>query len=458
MAIKEDLVKAGADKLADLLISLYESEKALKKRLTIMFAGLEDDPKKLISAIKKEIAAIGKAKRYIDYDEIDDFAQMLDQLRQRIAIDLFAKSADSARELMESFLDLNEGVFRRIDWGRGGVGDVFREACSDLGKVYGNLKAPIESLVAFVFEKFTTDENYVYRDIISNFKDSLGKKGLTILQEKFEKSLNNETAYEVSNGLKEVADCLKDVDAYIKACSIRGTASVLEKLAISRRLLDHWREKEALEWLETTKDLQDFETKHYDRAIRALKIQAFDALHDYKNAQRERIEWFDETLDPVIYGEIVKHSKPEVVEDFKKKAIEKAFSSDDCYYALYFLMSIQEFDECSRIVRAKIKQYDGREHQLLRKAAESLQNTDPFASTLLYRKLIDTVLSNAISKHYAHAAKDLVQCAELSKQIDNWEKLEPHEDYFKSIQEQHRSKRSFWPEYNALSAKSKKND
>ena len=57
MITEEQLITAGVDKLSKILLSLYTNNPNLQKQLDIIFAGLDENPKKLISAIKKEISS-----------------------------------------------------------------------------------------------------------------------------------------------------------------------------------------------------------------------------------------------------------------------------------------------------------------------------------------------------------------------------------------------------------------
>ncbi|MDP3936182.1 MAG: hypothetical protein Q8Q56_04265, partial [Alphaproteobacteria bacterium] len=113
MNLKEMLAKATPEKLVDILVSLYEQNKDLQKYLDIMFAGLDEDPKMIVSLIKKEIASLKRSTRYVDYYESTALADRLNQLRLRIIDDVSAKSPKHALELMWEFLDLHEKTFDR---------------------------------------------------------------------------------------------------------------------------------------------------------------------------------------------------------------------------------------------------------------------------------------------------------------------------------------------------------
>ena len=115
--------------------------------------------------------------------------------------------------------------------------------------------------------------------------------------------------------------------------------------------------------------------------------------------------------------------------------------------ALSFLVQIQEFEEVAKFVHARFNELNGRQYYTLRPAADLLQNTDPIAATLLYRKMIEPVLDETKSKYYNYAAKDLVTCGVLNSKIANWGTLQNHEEYLKVIETKHKRKVSFWAEY-----------
>ena len=117
-------------------------------------------------------------------------------------------------------------------------------------------------------------------------------------------------------------------------------------------------------------------------------------------AQKERLLWFSETLSPKLYGEILKAAKPDFKETFQSDAVKKAFQFPEPHVALSFLVQTQEFEEVAKFVHARFNELNGRQYYTLRPAADLLQNTDPIAATLLYRKMIEPVLDETKSKYY----------------------------------------------------------
>ncbi len=416
----------------------------MQKQIDIILAGTAGDSKRIISMIKKEISALKKSTRFIDYYESNHFANRLDKLRLHIMNDLMSASPIHAAELMTNFINLHESILNRVDDSNGEISGIFVFACSDLGKIHEHIPCKIEEVVDLVFSKFMTNEFGILDNIIHDFKSVLKPEGLKILQNKIENALNTRNSTEVKLGLEAIADCQKDVDAFIRACSFTGKPSVHDHLEIARRLIDAWRSEEALTWLA----VMDLPSNHHWQEDRIkLKIQALELSGKYEEAQNERISWFEDSLSSGVYGQILNYAKGEFKEDFKKKSIAKAFNHFHPHSGLSFLTNIQEFDEVAKFVRLRIGELSGREYHTLRPVANLLRDIDPLAATLVYRKLIEPILKEAKSKYYNYASKDLLMCEVLSAKIKDWHNFQDHESYYKLLEEKNKRKLSFWKEY-----------
>lgn len=259
----------------------------------------------------------------------------------------------------------------------------------------------------------------------------------------------------ISIGLKQIADCQDDVDAYIAACSFNAKPSAHEHLEIAERFIKHWKGQEAIKWLDSI-DLPH--THSWQHKRKALKIEALELCGKYQEAQTERLHWFEETLSPRVYKEIVKYAEVDFIGSFHKIAIQKALEFHDPYTAITFLVAIQEFEPLAILVHSKSSDLDGSNYNILRPAADVLHKIDPLAATLLYRKMIQPILANTKSKYYNYAAKDLVTCGILSNQITDWKQYQNHEIYFLELSMQHKRKTSFWAGYQAAIAQQKQKE
>ncbi|MDP3935579.1 MAG: hypothetical protein Q8Q56_01095 [Alphaproteobacteria bacterium] len=444
MSLEETLSKVNPSKLLDILVSLYEQNKELQKPLDMIFAGLDDDPKKIVLLIKKEIASLKRSKRYIDYYESSALADHLNQLRLRIIEDVLAKSPKHAWELMLEFLDLHEKTFDRVDDSNGSVGDVFRDACENLGNISNQTNYPINEIVQIVFERFMKNDYGIYDDIILHFKNTLGVDGLQQLYTQLHSAHTTTNSRKISSGLKSIADCRNNVDEYIRACSLNGAPIAYDHLDIAKRLMDHWRAEEVLQWLER----MDIPSNHgWESQRLKLKIQALELNGEYALAQEERIAWFDKSLSPELYGEILKHSKESIKESFKVDAVLKALKFNEPHAALNFLIKAQEFEAAGKLIRQRLKEFHGREYSVLRGAAEILESSDPLAATLLYRRMMEAILEEAKYKYYNYAAKDYVRCGLLNTNIVEWEAFQSHNEYSSDLKEKHKRTSGFWEIY-----------
>jgi hypothetical protein len=445
LILKDKLMTVGSEKLADILLSLYDSNNGIQKQLDIIFAGLEEDPKKITSMIRKEIAAYKRSTKFVDYYESGAFADRLDALRLLIVHDLSAKSPQIAFEVSLEFLDLHKKTLDRVDDSNGVVAGVFSSACEDLGKVAQSVVGlSVSEIVEIVFSRFMNNDYGIYDGLIHNFKEVLEGEGFTLLQDRLEKSLSKDKEGAIKCGLEVIADCKNDVDAFIRACSFTGKPNAHDHLDIAKRLITHWRSKEALNWL----DRMEIPGRHqWQEERRRLRIEALELEGEYEKAQSERLSWFETNLSPKIYGQILKNAKSDFKESFKSEAIQKAFQFYEPHASLYFLIETQEFEEAAKFVRLSYNKLDGGQYYTLRPAADILQGINPIAATLLYRKMIEPVLEAAKSKYYNYAAKDLVMCGILDKKISEWGELTPHEDYLKELEVKHKRKLSFWSEY-----------
>jgi hypothetical protein len=445
LTLRELLTATNHEKLVDILLSLHTSNHDIQKQLDIIFAGLDEDPKKIVSMINKEISSLKRSTKFVDYYESDSLAHRLDNLRLRISNDLTTKSAKIAFETMLDFLDLHKNTLARVDDSNGTVSGVFVTACEDLGNIAQQTDhLNDQEIVEIVFSRFMNNDYGIYDDIIHHLKGILKDNGLNLLQARLEQTSNEKNISKIKIGLKSIADCANDVEAFIRACLFKNGVRAHEHIEIARRLIKHWRAQEALKWL----DSMGIPSHHHWQEDRTeLKIQALELEGNYEQAQKERLSWFADTLNPKLYGDILKAAKPDFKETFKSDSINKALQFLQPHIALNFLVQIQEFDYVARFVHLRGNEFSGREYYTLRPAADLLQAIDPIAATLLYRKMIEAILEETKSKYYNYAAKDLVTCKVLDTKITDWQGLQRHDEYFKELEIKHKRKISFWSEY-----------
>lgn len=146
----------------------------------------------------------------------------------------------------------------------------------------------------------------------------------------------------------------------------------------------------------------------------ALKIRALEALKRRDEAQEVRWRLFERTLNADML-----RANLRALPDFEDvEALDRAFALASAHsnvlLALGFFSEWPNLNAAARLVLDQADRIDGRHYDLLTVAAEALAHAHPLAATLLYRKMIDSVLDRATSKAYAYAAGNPSSCTALA--------------------------------------------
>ena len=112
--------------------------------------------------------------------------------------------------------------------------------------------------------------------------------------------------------------------------------------------------------------------------------------------------------------------------------------------ALAFLTTWPDLRRAGALVRARLDAIDGNCWWTLTPAAERLENKEPLAASLLYRRMIDFTLDHGRSQRYGHTSRHLLSCAGLAPLIADWQGHQPHAEYAAGLRQRHPRKSSFW--------------
>ena len=129
-----NLEALGARRLAEILLELGAEDAAVKRRLRLELRA-EAGAEAVAADIGKRLTTLRQARSFVDWPKRRAFVKDLDLQRQLIVEKVADDRPDLALELLWRFMGLAEPVLNRVDDSRGDVGDVFRQACRDLGAV-----------------------------------------------------------------------------------------------------------------------------------------------------------------------------------------------------------------------------------------------------------------------------------------------------------------------------------
>jgi hypothetical protein len=459
----DTLVSLGAQRLAGILLDLAGEQPTIKRRLRLELAG-QAGGETIAAEISKRLTALRSARSFIDWQKRPDFVRDLNLTRTMIADRLAETRPDLALDLMWRFMALAEPTLNRVDDSSGSVGEVFRAACDDLGRLATRAKPDPKQLAERVFAAVTKNAYGEFDRLVSMIFPALGKVGVAALRTRLAAELSSRPAKDgydsqaaaIRRALQDLADGEGDVDAYIALvpAEARKRSDVAAK--IGRRLLTAGRSEEAIKVLEAAAprqqtrrgelggDLDHLGWEGPDGEWESVYLDALDATGRPEDAQRVRWKAFEQRLSVERLRAYLK-----ALPDFEdvlaeQKAMEYALNFRSFSMALHFLHAWPEPRHAARLVLARQAEIDGNLYYLLDPAARWLESTSPLAATLLRRAMIEDTLDGAKSKRYRHAARHLAECQSLASLIGDYGGFESHTAFVARLRGKHSRKVGFW--------------
>ncbi len=450
----EALAALGAEALAEVLIAHAATDPTLRKKFGMLLAGTEG-PGKLAAEIDKRIKTIGRSRSFVDWEKRKSLVHELDHLRMTIATRLAKQDAARAIALLWDFIDMADAVMQRVGDGIGEVEVVFDAAMADLGRL--SAAEPRGEGIALARQVLA----YCERDgfgatdaLIRHMSDALGAAGRAEIRHATEAALKAAPRPEgrqdwradakrrhLAFRLALLADLERDADAFIAAIRA-GAMESTHALEVAERLIAANRPGEALDWLD--KPRRRGEDVDDDGTDTDLRIAALEALGRKDEAQAVRWRHFARFLS-VDHLRVYLKRLPDF-EDFEaeQKALDIAAAHKQAARGLAFFIAWRALDRADRLVRERLSALDGRLYEVLRPAAEALEEKFPEAASLLYRRLIESVLERGSSKQYQYAARDLLSCTRLAPHLPVPGSIESHASFVARLQKAHGRKYGFW--------------
>ena len=450
----EALAALGAEALAEVLIAHADTDPALRKKLAMLLASTEG-PDKLAARIDKRIKTIGRSRSFVDWEKRKLLVQELDHLRATIATRLAAQDRERAIELLWDFLSIADAVLKRIGDGIGAVGEIFGAAMDDLGRLSATPSPRDPKALARRVLAYCERDGFGSTDaLIRHMGVALGVAGRTEIRRATEAALKavprsaqprdwqgDAKRRHFAFRLALLADLDNNADAFIAAIHGGGMEGT-HGLDVAERLIAANRPAEALTWLD--KPRQRFEDDDLESADTDLRVSALEAMGRKDDAQLVRWRHFERFLSAEHLRAYL-NRLPDF-DDFEaeQNALDVAVGHAQTARALAFLIGWRALDRADRLVRERLATLDGRLYEVLRPAAEALEEKFPEAASLLYRHLVESVLDRASSKQYRYAARDFQSCTRLSARLPMPGSIEAHTAFVSRLQKAHGRKFGFW--------------
>jgi hypothetical protein len=446
----DNLKSLGVETLAQLVFESYPLNSALEARIKRLLAATTS-PTALIALIKQQLTHLSTEKKFYFARESHALADRLNETRKTITEDLADQDVEAAIELSWRFLALHRKIFERVDDSYGNISPIFELALKHLAQLYLQMGAYDEQQLAKdLFQEYSRNGYGVYDRAIHYFAPALKSPGLCqfedLLRQPIEGNSSTRSTHAVDRyhsiaGLLAIADARQDVDAYIAVIQqYESSVSSSRALEIAQRLIQAQRYSEALDSLASVENIGRF-----GEARRQLEVQALEALGQRTQAQALRVEGFKRRPSKPVYEACLVHA--EHSERLKEDLLDAVMTNTSFTDSLSFLIDVHELERAAELVREHESHWDGRHYTALLPTAQALEKRFPLESSILYRALIHDILTRAQSKYYHHAVRYLAVLEQLSAQINNWNQLLDHHQYFSTLREQHKRKTAFWKQY-----------
>ena len=438
---RRQLIALGAEKLADHLLALAaHNDEALS-----LIISITANPDEIVASFKHKLSQLRAQDYWIEWDETTAFARRLETMCGQLAAS--AVDASTGFALTVEFFESDEDIMERCDDSDGEVGDVFTGCLTDL---------------FHAFAKDVEDRDLVMENLITlSENNQYGVRDMLV--EGAHKSLSHEEMRALVARLKSMIEAAKEGDRD------RGKRRMIQSLA--RQLGDLELYEESIltmyghlseESLLTLASLH-IARQEYDAALKRLEGIG-EGYHVKRNklereihqslGNKERLitlhkEAFDHSKRKEDFEALIAVAGEELREQFLASEISRIEANQIFQLTdLRFLVDARLFEHAERYLLNRADQIDGGQYYSLLSLAELLLFNDRLlASTLLYRKLLESILRRGYSKAYGYGVEYLCILDSLDMKILEWGGLEEHRAFKTTLQEEYRLKRSFWSQY-----------
>jgi hypothetical protein len=472
----ESLEPLGLQKLAKLIVDEAEGNTAFRKTVNAALASLKG-PKAIAAIIDRRLAALAKARSFVDWDKARNFAADLAATVRAITDELAPADRAMAAERLIAFIATSAQVFERVNDSSGRVQGIYEDAIVQLGTVAAAMPEKTRhALPGMVTDRLTGDEHGYLDDIAAIIAPLIPAAALKEWDQRLaaaspvvDRNANDRDwtalarARTILAARQSIASALGDLDSII-ALEETKEPRQRDHEEIASLLLNAGRAEEALRWIRQRETrnvaymsraaLADGADVIYPSFWLAVPLEAriLDTLGRKDEAQTLRWNAFEKTLNPEFLREHLKHAEDFAEFEILDRAFAAAERSPQIYAALRFYLDWPQLDKAAAHVIQHRDKWDGRHYDILGEAAESLERSHPGAATILYRALLKDILVNAKSKAYGHAARYLKRLDELAPYLQSAgiRGLASHTTYRLELAKTHGRKSAFWSEAGRL--------
>jgi len=442
--IRKKLINLGTEYLADTLLELSTYSEEADNLLTRIISTPEENLKNF----KSKLSKLKRSKRFIYRSESAGLANELNSLLN----DLSAAITDPVIgiKFLVSFYESDKHIFNNCDDSYGHVGEVFVIYAKDLFIQYASKCADKDKIANIILKLNKIDDYGVRFAVIDSVSEFLPEKNIRSMIENLKKKIDIEENDDDKNHylslIKSLAKQLKDTELFEETvmASYRklSTPSLID---ISKLYFEKQDFNTALSYLSKTPENDSFMRDKQDE----LLINIYRKLNDNQNLSKILYRKLSNNRTKENLNELLEVIGMNKYDEFIKDELEKIFNFKFFNRAdVEFLISIGKIDDAERYIFEKETQINGDFYDSLLPLAKSFESEKCYlATTVIYRKLIISILERGYTKAYTYCAGYLKKLDKLSDSIIDWDKFDNHDEFKHFLHQTHGLKKSFWAKY-----------
>ncbi len=451
------MAKLGVDRLATLLVTEASTNKALKQALQLALES-GGGVASLAAGIRQRLVSIGRSQARLSTNKGRETLAELKRLQASITGDVAEGDPADALSLLWQLIVLHDSLIERTRDRAGRLGEFFKSAVSDVPDLVAQAKPDPEQLAEEVHQRFMHDGYGIYEDLIALLAEPLRPEGLALLKNRLEgerqdhlgrvRRVQSAGAYDhvlarLQHGLRDVADAMRDVDAFIQTFSPEETRHPIYATYMAVRLTDADRADEALTLLDhATPEFDDSPEWQMDwinaryhalqklgrtDELKTLTFETFEAFlsHDHLRAYLKLLPDFDDV-------------------EAEEKALNWVTRHPAFLPALLFLVHWPALPRAAKMISERTGEIDGSYYDLLAPAAEALDGKFPLAGILIRRSLIAFILKLGRGHRFKQAMQHVRELEALDTAVTDYGDHDTHQAFMEQLWLDHPHKAGFW--------------
>lgn len=435
----------GAHRLAEALYTLSERNESVSNYLSMLVSSKAE----ALSRVQNLLESIACENYFYNYYESRDLAEQLSAILEDIRLNI--TDPDEGLDIMAQFFEYDETIFEKCDDSNGEVSHVFSHDAVDLFVAFAARCQEKKKIAERLLSLFLESKYGVRTPLLERASEYLAEEQLLAMTEMMEARVKayDEKDYgrfHALRGLEELARLIRNPALFESArLRMRPEVSDASCVDIARAYHECGYIEEALSWLDRIHSAGNWYEDEKDELLFAI----YRDKGEVQQAEQAARRLFDRGHTMARFERLVsviglEHRDRILAEQTQAILEQEKFRQEDAS----FLIDAGRTDAAASHLIRWADEINGNDYYSLIPMAQEMGRLKEYlASTVIYRALLSSILNQALSKAYHHAAEYLRILGAQADLIQSWGEITPHEEFIVSFRNQHKRKWRFWKIY-----------